>query len=80
LQRKTVRLGYSHGGELAALVAEFEAEPNEDTAGLLLWALVDAMRLAGIDAEQALRSRARVFRDSVDSPGDTLDRPTSPPS
>jgi XTP/dITP diphosphohydrolase len=80
LQRKTARLGYSHGDDLAALLADFERQPSDETAGALLWALVDAMRHTGIDAEQALRSRARVFRDSVDSPGDTLDRPTSPPS
>ena len=80
LQRKTALLGDLHGGDLASRLAHFEREPNDKTAGDLLWALVDAMRLAGIDAEQALRSRARVFRDSVDSPGDTLDRPSSPQS
>jgi hypothetical protein len=62
------------------LLADFERQPTDETAAELLWALVDAMRLAGIDAEQALRSRARVFRDSVESPGDTLDRPSSPQS
>jgi XTP/dITP diphosphohydrolase len=80
LQRKSARVGHVHGGNLGSLLAEFEREPSNHTAGELLWALVAATREAGVDAEQALRSRARVFRDSVDSPGDTLDTPPSPES
>jgi XTP/dITP diphosphohydrolase len=80
LQRKTAGTGHQHDGDLPALLASFESERNEETAGELLWALVDAMRGADIDAESVLRARARVFRDSVESTGDTLDRPAFPAS
>ena len=66
LQRKAAKLGVDvDAQDLAALAAAFDAEPNADTAGALLWAAVEAMRAHDIDAEAALRAKARVFRDHV---------------
>ena len=50
---------------VAALAAAFEEEPTLDNAGALLWTLVDVLRGHDLDAEAALRARARSFRDSL---------------
>jgi XTP/dITP diphosphohydrolase len=50
---------------LAALVAAYDEDPGVDTAGALLWAVVAALRAHDVDAETALRARAREFRDRV---------------
>jgi XTP/dITP diphosphohydrolase len=66
LQRKATKLGMDVAtADLAAAVTAFADEPTIDTAGAMLWAAVDAMAANGIDAEAALRARARAFRDDV---------------
>lgn len=50
---------------LGALAAALGDEPDVDAAGALLWALVETLRAADIDAETALRGRARIFRDRL---------------
>lgn len=50
---------------VAAAAAAYENEPGMRTAGALLWTVVAALRLDDIDAEAALRSRSREFRDRV---------------
>ncbi|MDQ1684965.1 MAG: hypothetical protein QOC82_1702 [Frankiaceae bacterium] len=69
LQRKAAKLGLPTGepqpADLATLTQAFIDGPGQDTAAALLWALVDTMRIQDIDAETALRRRARAFRDSV---------------
>jgi XTP/dITP diphosphohydrolase len=80
LQRKAAKLGVpvdlvapevaaaqSAAVALSALVAAYEDEPGPDTAGALLWSLVVALRSHDVDAEAALRARARAFRDRVAS-------------
>lgn len=65
LQRKAARAGVDDlEVDLPAAAADFERSPSPESAGQLLWSLVDALRTAGIDAETALRSRAREFRDA----------------
>ena len=54
---------------LSAAVDRFAGGPSADAAGELLWAAVTAMRANGIDAEAALRARARVFRDEIIAEG-----------
>lgn len=67
VQRKATKLGLpvEAGGDPAALLAAYDADPTADAAGALLWALVAAMREHGVDAEAALRARARVVRDRL---------------
>jgi XTP/dITP diphosphohydrolase len=66
LQRKATKLGMDVAtADLAAAVTAFADEPTIDTAGAMLWVAVDAMAANGIDAEAALRARARAFRDDV---------------
>jgi XTP/dITP diphosphohydrolase len=65
LQRKAARVGSSTAvdGSLSAALQRFEQAPSAESAGALLWELVAAMRGSDIDAEAALRARARTFRD-----------------
>jgi XTP/dITP diphosphohydrolase len=76
LQRKAARAGYppelvtpellaaeTPAAAVAAAAASYEAEPSGHAAGALLWTVVAALREDDIDAEAALRSRWRVFRD-----------------
>ena len=78
LQRKATKLGVpadlvspelaavqTPAGAVAALAAAFDDEPGIDTAGALLWGLVDVLRSHDIDGEAALRARARTFRDRL---------------
>ena len=67
LQRKAAKLDLTAGppADLTALVAAWHDDPSADTAGALLWAAVDAMRAHGVDAETALRARARAVRDHL---------------
>jgi XTP/dITP diphosphohydrolase len=44
---------------------ELAKAPSASTAGELLWAAVALMRAHDIDAEAALRARARIFRDET---------------
>jgi XTP/dITP diphosphohydrolase len=74
LQRKAARAGLatddgdsrSPAGLLDASWQGFVADPSVATAGELLWRLVEATRAADVDAEAALRHRARQFRDDVE--------------
>jgi XTP/dITP diphosphohydrolase len=65
LQRKAARTGWSDdpAASLDQALAAFTATPTAPLAGEVMWALVAAMRAAGIDPEAALRARSRVFRD-----------------
>jgi XTP/dITP diphosphohydrolase len=70
LQRKAARAGVSVPSTAAqptlTVAAErFNAAPSTESAGELLWAAVTAMRELDIDAEAALRARARAFRDDI---------------
>jgi XTP/dITP diphosphohydrolase len=65
LQRKASRVGIETDADVVAAGQRFDTEHDENSAGELLWALVDVMRRAGIDPEAALRARARRFRDDV---------------
>lgn len=65
LQRKSGAPVPDDGAELLAAVQRFTAEATDDAAGELLWTAVALMRAQGIDAEAALRSRARAFRDQA---------------
>jgi XTP/dITP diphosphohydrolase len=65
LQRKAGVEPTGDPAPLAAAVERFAAAPSADAAGELLWAAVSVMRANGIDAEAALRSRARAFRDEA---------------
>ena len=78
LQRKATKLGVpadvvapelaaaqTPAAAVAALAAAFEDEPSLDAAGALLWTLVDVLRAHDLDAEAALRARARAFRDRL---------------
>jgi XTP/dITP diphosphohydrolase len=68
LQRKAARIDLSSdAGDAGAALAAYQSEPTAYTAGVVLWALVAAMRDAGIDAEAALRARARAYRDAADA-------------
>jgi XTP/dITP diphosphohydrolase len=78
LQRKAAKLGVpldlvtpelaaaeTPAAAIAGLAAALEDQPDVDAAGALLWAAVDTLRRADVDAEAALRGRARVFRDRL---------------
>lgn len=78
LQRKASKLGVpadlvapelaaaqSPAAAVAALAAAYEDDPGVEHAGALLWAVVAALRSHDVDAEAALRARARVFRDRL---------------
>jgi XTP/dITP diphosphohydrolase len=78
LQRKATKLGLpadlvapellsaeTPGAAVAAAVAHYESAPGVESAGQLLWAVVAAMRADDVDAEAALRGRARRFRERL---------------
>jgi len=78
LQRKAAKAGVpaedvapelaaaaSPGAAIAAAAAAYDDEPSVETAGALLWTVVAALRGQDIDAEAALRGRAREFRDRL---------------
>jgi len=67
LQRKAAKLDLTAGppADLTALVTAWHDAPSAETAGALLWAAVEAMRAHGVDAETALRARARAVRDHL---------------
>jgi XTP/dITP diphosphohydrolase len=71
LQRKAAQAGSSVElpGSLADAAKRFDDAPSAAAAGELLWAAVTIMRELDIDAEAALRARARVFRDQVTTDG-----------
>ncbi len=69
LQRKAGVEPSGDAGSLVAAVEHFASEPSADAAGELLWAAVAVMRANGIDAEAALRGRARAFRDRAPNTG-----------
>jgi XTP/dITP diphosphohydrolase len=76
LQRKAARAGLPNtelapGESVSAAAARFEEAPSPESAGALLWAAVLAMRGLDIDAEAALRARARAFRDEVANAAET---------
>lgn len=50
---------------LCGAVERWQREGTEQAAGELLWAAADSIRLAGVDAEQALTFAARAFRDEL---------------
>jgi len=52
---------------LQAAIAGFGATPDDQTTGLLLFAIVDEARRAGIDPETALRAAAVNYRDAARS-------------
>ncbi len=56
---RTEKLALPDGGP------EEEPPADEEAFGELLWAVVAAARRAGVDAESALRRRARAFRDRL---------------
>jgi XTP/dITP diphosphohydrolase len=77
LQRKAAAQGWSEqrvapeiaaaespAAAVAAAAAHFESDPSVDAAGALLWSAVALLRAADIDAETALRARARQFREA----------------
>ena len=85
LQRKAAKLGLpaelvapellsaeTPGAAVAAAVAHYESTPGVESAGQLLWAVVAAMRADDVDAEAALRGRAREFRDRLGAAEDEL--------
>ena len=78
LQRKAVKAGVppelvapelgaaeSAGAAISAAAATYDEEPGVEAAGALLWTVVAALRANDIDAEAALRRRARDFRDEL---------------
>ncbi|HEU5033309.1 MAG TPA: MazG family protein [Mycobacteriales bacterium] len=78
LQRKATKAGLSPqdiapellaaqtaGAAVGAAAAAYDDDPSVETAGALLWTVVAALRSNDIDAEAALRGRAREFRDDV---------------
>jgi XTP/dITP diphosphohydrolase len=65
VQRKAARVGIDPHTDLDQALHRFDLDASDETAGELLWALVDAMRGHGIDPEAALRTRARRFRDEA---------------
>jgi XTP/dITP diphosphohydrolase len=52
----------SPGAAIAAAAAAYDDDPTVESAGALLWTVVAALRGSDIDAEAALRGRARQFR------------------
>jgi len=84
LQRKAAKAGYppelvspelfaaeTPAAAVSAAAAAYEQEPTVDNAGSLLWTVVAAMRIDDIDAEAALRTRSREFRDRVMDDGES---------
>jgi XTP/dITP diphosphohydrolase len=65
LQRKAGETPSADPATLVAAAERFAADASAEAAGELLWAAVTVMRANGIDAEAALRARARVFRDQT---------------
>jgi XTP/dITP diphosphohydrolase len=67
LQRKAERAGLrvERPVSMATAAQRFDDAPSVAAAGDLLWAAVTAMRALEIDAEAALRSRSRAFRDEI---------------
>jgi XTP/dITP diphosphohydrolase len=75
VQRKSARLGVPEDllvpevadapDVLTGLAAELERAPSPAAAASLLWAVVARARAAGVDAEAALRLRAREVREAV---------------
>lgn len=69
LQRKAAKVGIEAPSvsvdDVAALLSAWDAQRDERRAGELLWSLVALLRDSGIDAEAALRSRSRTFREDV---------------
>jgi XTP/dITP diphosphohydrolase len=78
LQRKAAKLGLPADlvapellaaetpvAAVAAAAAHYESAPGVESAGQLLWAVVAAMRADDIDAEAALRGRARQLKDRL---------------
>jgi XTP/dITP diphosphohydrolase len=53
------------GAAISAVAAAYDDEPGVESAAALLWTVVAALRANDIDAEAALRGRARRFRDDV---------------
>jgi XTP/dITP diphosphohydrolase len=74
LQRKAARAGLTVSDPSALprfddAVRDYRRTPSVETAGALLWALVEVMRADEVDPEAALRQRARDFRDQVGRQG-----------
>jgi XTP/dITP diphosphohydrolase len=70
LQRKAAKAGLLVASatpepSLQDAAERFGQQPSPAAAGQLLWVAVEAMRALDIDAEMALRARARAFRDSL---------------
>ena len=78
LQRKAAKAGMSldtvapellaaesPAAAMAAAAASYEEQPSVEAAGALLWTVVAALREDNIDAEAALRGRAKQFRESA---------------
>jgi XTP/dITP diphosphohydrolase len=78
LQRKAAKTGVpaeriapelaaaeSAGAAISAAAAAYDDEPGVEAAAALLWTVVAVLRGDGIDAEAALRGRAREFRDTL---------------
>jgi XTP/dITP diphosphohydrolase len=69
LQRKAARAGLTPAADdeptFAEAAASFDDSPSSETAAAMLWAAVAAMQHHDIDAEAALRGRARAFRDAA---------------
>ena len=65
LQRKAGETPSADSSALVAAAERFASGASAEAAGELLWAAVTVMRAHGIDAEAALRARARVFRDQT---------------
>jgi XTP/dITP diphosphohydrolase len=65
LQRKGGVESSQDASALMVAAERFAADTSADAAGELLWTAVALMRAHGIDAEAALRSRARAFRDQA---------------
>jgi XTP/dITP diphosphohydrolase len=66
LQRKAGKAGLAvEVDDVETALAAYGSDPGATTAGELLWALAARLRHDGVDAEAALRARARAFRDST---------------
>jgi XTP/dITP diphosphohydrolase len=71
LQRKAAKVHravVAPAGSLSDALASFQRSPSAESAGELLWVAVELMRSIDIDAEAALRARARRFRDQLTAP------------
>jgi XTP/dITP diphosphohydrolase len=69
LQRKAGVASSVDPAVVVDAVDGFASDPSADTAGELLWTVVAVMRANGIDAEAALRARARAFREQIIAEG-----------